>query len=155
MFGFSVPNLKSNNKLFCFLMELAYPPTFSSFIRLLQGMLRVKLPFKKKAMFCESCSEPKNTYKCGVWACVHACGAVWGRGYSAVQFGEWGHIHARGEKKGSAMESSGQWTPARCPGPQLHRQGLPPTILNYAIVLSDSTLPRLVRHHLLSPQKAL
>lgn len=58
-------------------------------------------------------------------------------------------------EKGYAMRSPSQWTPVRCPGPQQHRRGLSPVILNYTIVLSNSILPRLVRHHLLSPQKAL
>lgn len=74
--------------------------------RPLQSMSWIKLPFWKRATFCESwCErtiqkdrshiEKQKTHKCGVWACVHTCGMVGGRGYSGA---EWGHIHARGEK---------------------------------------------------------
>lgn len=42
--------------------------------------------------------KTENTHKCGVWACVYACGVVGGRGYSRAQLAEWGHIHAWGGK---------------------------------------------------------
>lgn len=71
-------------------------------------------------MFCESwCEltihrdhshcEKQKSHKCGVWACVYACGMVGGRGYSAA---EWGHIHAWGEKRPVlwGLQASGhQW----------------------------------------------
>lgn len=59
-------------------------------------------------------------------------------------------------EKASAVGSTDQWTSVRHHQAHSHTgRDSPPTILNYTIVLSDSTLPRLVRHHLLSPQKAL
>lgn len=147
---------------FIILLTIHYsPPALSC----LQSMLWIKLPFRKRVVSCESwckltiqrdhnhCGKQK-TCTCGV--CEHVCMHVWclgDRGYSGM---EWGHIHAWGEKMACAVGSTGQWTSVSCSCQQPHSSSPPPpTFLNYTIVLSHSILPRLVRHHLLSPQKAL
>lgn len=148
-------------------MCFAFPPSFcSSFSRPLLSMLGINMPFKKEdnvlwvMIWADHTVGPqqlRKTKTTQMWW-VSMCVCMW-TGWRAGVFCSpvsWMRSHPclRG-KKASAVGSPGQWTSVRCSCPQSHRQGLPPMILNYTIVPSLSTLPRLVRHHLLSPQKAL
>lgn len=95
--------------------------------------------------------------------CEHLCFYV-GLGLGLVFWSPvcWMRPHSglEGGKKSLCYEVSRPVDTREMPRPTVTQAGTPPTaptsmILNCTIVLSDSILPGLVRHHLLSPQKAL
>lgn len=93
----------------------------------------------------------ENMHLWCVWARVYAC-VVFGR---QGVFWNWMRSHPclRGRKWLWGLQASGHQWAAHA---NSHTAAAPPPMfLNYTIVLSHSILPRLVRHHLLSPQKAL
>lgn len=144
------------------------PPFSSSFVRPLQSMLWIKLPFKKRAMFCESRCELAIQTDHSHWGktentnvvCEHVClheGWFGGRGGGVFWSpASWMRSHPCLREKRPllwGLQASGHQWDAHA---HSHTgRDSPPMSLNYTIVLSHSTLPRLVRHHLLSPQKAL